>query len=211
MSRLTLDACVLTSAVSWVCPHQGDQAVFCHPCRWQSARTPNTRGQADREDGSVRAEGAGAHLWDHHDHLQRPRRPPSGHSQKVLAAVPKYRQSTGKRPQLHWKQLWQWSQARVGGMETVVGHAADAAEPCSAAHELRPGLCALLNTAPPKSHEVGAALDSGTLWTAYRSLPAAARRGSWSLREEETAPSVAVARRESLSAASRDADRVALL
>ena len=27
-------------------------------------------------------------------------------SQKVLAAVPKYRQSTGKRPQLHWKQLW---------------------------------------------------------------------------------------------------------
>ena len=31
-------------------------------------------------------------------------------SQKVLAAVPKYRQSTGKRPQLHWKQLWQSSQ-----------------------------------------------------------------------------------------------------
>ena len=31
-------------------------------------------------------------------------------SQKVLAAAPKYRQSTGKRPQLHWKQLWQWSQ-----------------------------------------------------------------------------------------------------
>ena len=45
--------------------------------RWQSARTPNPRGQADREEGSVRAEGAGAHLWDHHDHLQRPRRPPS--------------------------------------------------------------------------------------------------------------------------------------
>ena len=45
--------------------------------RWQSARTPNPRGQADREEGSVRAEGAGAHLWDHHDHLQRPGRPPS--------------------------------------------------------------------------------------------------------------------------------------
>ena len=45
--------------------------------RWQSARTPNPRGQADREEGSVRAEGAGAHLWDHHDHLQRPDRPPS--------------------------------------------------------------------------------------------------------------------------------------
>ena len=45
--------------------------------RWQSARTPNTRGHADREDGSVRAEGAGAHLWDHHDHLQRSRRPRS--------------------------------------------------------------------------------------------------------------------------------------
>ena len=38
----------------------------------------HTRGHADREDAMVRAEGAGAHLWDHHDHLQeRPRRPPS--------------------------------------------------------------------------------------------------------------------------------------
>ena len=31
-------------------------------------------------------------------------------SQKVLAAVREYRQSTGKRLDLHWKQLRQWSQ-----------------------------------------------------------------------------------------------------
>ena len=34
---------------------------------WQSARTPNPRGHADREDAMVRAEGAGAHLYDHLD------------------------------------------------------------------------------------------------------------------------------------------------
>ena len=45
--------------------------------RWQSVRTPNPRGQAHREKGPVRAEGAGAHLWDHLDNLQRLRRPPS--------------------------------------------------------------------------------------------------------------------------------------
>ena len=37
--------------------------------------------------------------------------------------------------------------SRVGGMETVVGHAADAAEPYSGAYELRWG-CWLLNSAP---------------------------------------------------------------
>ena len=60
--------------------------------RWQSARTPNTRGHADREDGSVRAEGAGAHLWDRHDHLQRPRRPRSRQPES-LGCRP---ESTGK-------------------------------------------------------------------------------------------------------------------
>ena len=45
--------------------------------RWQSVRTPNPRGQAHREKGPVRAEGAGAHLWHHLDNLQRLRRPPS--------------------------------------------------------------------------------------------------------------------------------------
>ena len=46
-------------------------------------------------------------------------------SQKLLTAVRKYRQSTGKRPQLHWKQLWQSPQgSALGGMETLVGHAA---------------------------------------------------------------------------------------
>ena len=113
--------------------------------RWQSARTPNPRGQADREEGSVRAEGAGAHLWDHHDHLQRPGRPPS-----------RQPESLGCRPEVPAKHR-QTSPAsleavvavvsRVGGMETVVVHAADAAEPCSAVHGLRWG-CTVLKSAP---------------------------------------------------------------
>ena len=39
--------------------------------------------------------------------------------------------------------------SRVGGMETEVGHAADAAEPLSAAHELQ-HRGALLKSAPKK-------------------------------------------------------------
>ena len=62
--------------------------------RWQSARTPNPRGQADLEEGLVRAEGAGAHLWDHHDHLQRSRRPRSRQPES-LGCRP---ESTGKQP-----------------------------------------------------------------------------------------------------------------
>ena len=50
----------------------------------------------------------------------------------------------------------------VGGMETVVGHAADAAEPCSGAHELqRTG--ALLNSA----QEAHKGQNWTTLWTPY--------------------------------------------
>ena len=115
--------------------------------RWQSARTPNPRGQADREEGSVRAEGAGAHLWDHHDHLQRPCRPPSG-QREVLGCRPEV-------PARHRHSLPLTLEAvvaaasSVGGMETVVRHAADAAAPYSGAHELqRKG--ALLNSAPKK-------------------------------------------------------------
>ena len=114
---------------------------------WQSARTPNTRGHAGREDAMVRAEGAGAHLWDHHDHLQRPCRPPSG-QREVLGCRPEV-------PARHRHSLPLTLEAvvaaasSVGGMETVVGHAADAAAPYSGAHELqRKG--ALLNSAHTK-------------------------------------------------------------
>ena len=61
--------------------------------RWQSARTPNPRGQADRKEGLVRAEGAGAHLWDRHDNLQRPDSPPSRQPESLgcrLQAPAKY-------------------------------------------------------------------------------------------------------------------------
>ena len=117
--------------------------------RWQSARTLHPRGQAHREKGPVRAEGAGAHLWDHQpcDHLQRPRRPPSGQPEGVgcRPEVPaKHRQTTN----LALEAVVAVG-SRVGGMETVVVHAADAAEPCSAAHELRWG-CAPLKSAPRK-------------------------------------------------------------
>ena len=113
--------------------------------RWQSARTLHPRGQADREKGPVRAEGAGAHLWHHLDNLQRLRRPPSrqpegvGCRQKVPA---KHRQTSPASLEAAVAVV-----SRVGGMETVVGHAADAAEPCSAAHELQWG-CAPLDSAP---------------------------------------------------------------
>ena len=60
--------------------------------RWQSARTLHPRGQAHREKGPVRAEGAGAHLWDHLDNLQRLRRPRSRHPES-LGCRP---ESTGK-------------------------------------------------------------------------------------------------------------------
>ena len=115
--------------------------------RWQSARTPNPRGQADREEGSVRAEGAGAHLWDHHDHLQRPRRPRSRQPESLgcrLQAPAKHRQTSISALEAVAAVV-----SRVGGMETVVGHAADAAEPCSAAHELQHS-CAPLKSAPQK-------------------------------------------------------------
>ena len=59
---------------------RGSRASIDRPVagrRWQSVRTPNPRGQAHREKGPVRAEGAGAHLWHHLDTLQRLRRPPS--------------------------------------------------------------------------------------------------------------------------------------
>ena len=51
--------------------------------RWQSARTLHPRGQAHREKGPVRAEGAGAHLWHHLDNLQRLRRPPSRQPESI--------------------------------------------------------------------------------------------------------------------------------
>ena len=51
--------------------------------RWQSARTLHPRGQAHREKGPVRAEGAGAHLWHHLDNLQRLRRPRSRHPESL--------------------------------------------------------------------------------------------------------------------------------
>ena len=113
--------------------------------RWQSARTPNPRGQADREEGSVRAEGAGAHLWDHHDHLQHFDRPPSRQPESLgcCPRVPaKHRQTSISALEAVVAVV-----SSVGGMETVVGHAADAAAPYSGAHELqRKG--ALLNSAP---------------------------------------------------------------
>ena len=103
--------------------------------RWQSVRTPNPRGQADRKVGLVRAEGAGAHLWDRHDNLQRPGRPPSRQSESLgcRQKVPaKHRHTLPLTPEAVVAVV-----SRVGGMETVVVHAADAAEPCSAAHELQ--------------------------------------------------------------------------
>ena len=115
--------------------------------RWQSVRTPNPRGQAHREKGAGWAEGGGAHLWDRHDNLQRPRRPPSrqpegvGCRQKVPA---KHRHTLILTP-----EAVAAVGSRVGGMETVVVHAADAAEPCSAAHELQYSSAAL-KSAPQK-------------------------------------------------------------
>ena len=98
-------------------------------------RTPNPRGQADRKEAEGWAEGAGAHLWDHLDNLQRPGRPPSRQSESIgcRPEVPaKHRQTTNLTPEAVVAVG-----SRVGGMETVVVHAADAAEPCSAAHELQ--------------------------------------------------------------------------
>ena len=89
--------------------------------RWQSARTPNTRGHAGREDGSVRAEGAGAHLWDHHDHLQRPDRPPSRQPES-LGCCPQAPAKYGlARPQ--HLGLVRPSKSRFRRMDGHVGHA----------------------------------------------------------------------------------------
>ena len=73
-------------------------------------------------------------------------------SQKVLAAVPKYRQSTGKRPQLHWKQLWQSSQ------ESAAWRRWSSMPPTRQSLVPQPmssGGAVRCSTAPPFSHEVG--------------------------------------------------------
>ena len=57
--------------------------------------------------------------------------------------------------------------SRVGGMETVVVHAADAAEPCSVAHELRWGCAPLKCQERPQEAMRSVGLDSGTLDTPY--------------------------------------------
>ena len=117
--------------------------------RWQSARTPNTRWHADREDAMVRAGGAGAHLWDHLDHLQRPCRPWS-RQPEVLGCHPKvparYRHLLPLTPEAVVAVV-----SSVGGMETVVGLSAmpPARQHLTqvGAHE-RQRSCALLNSAP---------------------------------------------------------------
>ena len=111
-------------------------------CRARGAK--NTVPLAAR---GAHSEGGGAHLWDRHDNLQRPGRPPSRQSE-----------SLGCRPEVPAKHRQTTNLAleavvavgsRVGGMETVVVHAADAAEPCSAAHELQYSSAAL-KSAPQK-------------------------------------------------------------
>ena len=73
-------------------------------------------------------------------------------SEKSLAAVPKYRQGTGIRFPLLWKQLWQRPQAsaawrRWSGMPPTRQHLIPV--PISSSGKVR------CSTAPPKSHEVG--------------------------------------------------------
>ena len=77
-------------------------------------------------------------------------------SRKVLAAVPKYRQSTGKRLTWHWKQLWQWSQGsaawrRWSAMPPT--RQSLVPQPMSSDGAVR------RSRAPPKSHEVGGSVS----------------------------------------------------
>ena len=73
-------------------------------------------------------------------------------SRKVLAAVPKYRQSTGKRPQLHWKQLWQWSQGSAAWRRWS---AMPPTRQSLVPQPMSSGGAVRRSRAPPKSHEVG--------------------------------------------------------
>ena len=74
-------------------------------------------------------------------------------SQKVLAAVPKYRQSTGKRLYLHcWKQLRQWSQGSAAWRRWS---AMPPTRQSLVPQPMSSGGAVRCSTAPPKSHEVG--------------------------------------------------------
>ena len=79
-------------------------------------------------------------------------------SQKVLAAVPKYRQSTGKRPQLHWKQLWQWSQGSAAWRRWS---AMPPTRQSLVPQPMSSSIAVRCSTAPPFSHEVGGSVSGG--------------------------------------------------
>ena len=92
-------------------------------------------------------------------------------SRKVLAAVPKYRQSTGKRPQLHWKQLWQWSQGSAAWRRWS---AMPPTRQSLVPQPMSSSIAVRCSTAPPFSHEVGGSVSGGAglelargIWSNY--------------------------------------------
>ena len=73
-------------------------------------------------------------------------------SQKVLAAVPKYRQSTGKRLTWHWKQLWQWAQGSAAWRRwSSMPPTRQSLVP----QPMSSNIAVRRSRAPPRSHEVG--------------------------------------------------------
>ena len=79
-------------------------------------------------------------------------------SQKVLAAVPKYRQSTGKRLYLHWKQLRQWSQGSAAWRRWS---AMPPTRQSLVPQPMSSSIAVRCSTAPPFSHEVGGSVSGG--------------------------------------------------